>query len=87
MKIIKKLVMGICVTAVLAMMTFSVSAMENTSASNNQVSTGTCNSVTIQPYADVIVMKTRVYNGVTQYRRWNETKKCWVDPYWFTLGS
>ena len=36
----------------------------------------------ISPRADVIVMKFRVYNGVLQYRRWNETWGYWVDPYW-----
>ena len=34
------------------------------------------------PYADTIVYKFRIHNGVKQYRRWNETKGCWVDPYW-----
>lgn len=36
----------------------------------------------IMPFADVIIYKTRIFNGVNQYRRWNETKKCWVDPDW-----
>lgn len=35
--------------------------------------------------ADVIVTKFRIHNGVTQYRRWNETKGVWVDPYWIDL--
>ncbi len=35
--------------------------------------------------SDVIVTKTRVYNGKLQYRRWNETKNCWVDPYWIDM--
>lgn len=38
----------------------------------------------IVPYADVIVTKFRVVNGVTQYRRWNETKGYWVDSDWIT---
>lgn len=37
---------------------------------------------TIAPYADVIVYKYRLYNGKQQYRRWNETRGYWVDPYW-----
>ena len=37
---------------------------------------------TIVPYADVIVYKYRLYNGKQQYRRWNETRGYWVDPYW-----
>lgn len=35
--------------------------------------------------ADVIVNKYRVYNGVPQYRRWNETRNCWVDPDWIDI--
>ena len=38
----------------------------------------------IVPYADVIVRKYRVINGVTQYRRWNATKGYWVDSDWIT---
>lgn len=34
---------------------------------------------------DVIVYKFRTYNGRTQYRRWNETKQKWVDPYWINF--
>lgn len=40
---------------------------------------------TITPRKDVIVMKKRVFNGKQQYRRWNETRKVWVDPYWIDL--
>ena len=39
----------------------------------------------VTPRADVIVYKFRVYNGKSQYRRWNETKGYWVDPYWIDL--
>ncbi len=39
----------------------------------------------IMPLADVIVTKTRVYNGKLQYRRWNQTKGVWVDPYWIDM--
>lgn len=41
----------------------------------------------IEPYADVIVIKYRVNptTGKRQYRRWNETKGVWVDPYWIDL--
>ena len=34
---------------------------------------------------DVIIYKFRTYNGKAQYRRWNETKQKWVDPYWIDL--
>lgn len=39
----------------------------------------------IIPHADVIVYKYRIHNGVHQYRRWNETRGYWVDPYWINL--
>ena len=42
----------------------------------------------IEPHADVIVVKYR-YDPVTgqwQFRRWNETKGCWVDPEWIDLN-
>lgn len=40
---------------------------------------------TITIMADTIVTKFRIYNGLTQYRRWNATKGVWVDPYWITV--
>lgn len=39
-------------------------------------------NLSIQPRADKIVKKYRIYNGKRQYRRWNETKGCWVDNAW-----
>lgn len=39
----------------------------------------------IQPYAEVIEIKYRIYNGVPQYRRWNATYGYWVDPDWINL--
>ncbi len=39
----------------------------------------------IIPFADIIVKKYRVKNGKLQYRRWNETRECWVDPYWIDM--
>lgn len=42
-------------------------------------------SISIQA-TDKIVIKTRIYNGKRQYRRWNDTKACWVDPDWIDLN-
>lgn len=36
----------------------------------------------IVTYVNDIVYKYRVYQGKLQYRRWNNTKKCWVDSHW-----
>lgn len=35
--------------------------------------------------SDKIVVKYRTYNGKMQYRRWNVTKQCWVDPKWIDM--
>ena len=43
------------------------------------------NGASVVPFADKIVVKYRYYNGKKQYRRWNETRKCWVDPYWIDM--
>lgn len=40
------------------------------------------NSSVSSTRADVIVYKWREYYGKIQYRRWNETRGYWVDPYW-----
>ena len=40
---------------------------------------------TVASCADVIVYKFRLYNGKQQYRRWNETRGYWVDPYWIDM--
>jgi len=39
----------------------------------------------IAPYADVIVLKTRILDGKVQYRHWNETRGYWVEPDWVDL--
>lgn len=62
---------------VTALLPLSVSAKES---NNAQECTVTISE--ISPRADVIVVKFRIYNGVLQYRRWNETWGYWVDPYW-----
>ncbi len=38
-----------------------------------------------EPQADSIITIWRTNeDGVRQYRRWNDTKHYWVDPYWIT---
>ena len=39
----------------------------------------------ITPRADQIVIYTREYDGRMQYRRWNATQNCWVDPDWIDM--
>lgn len=35
---------------------------------------------------EVIIIKYRWDNGVMQYRRWNETHSCWIDPNWIDVN-
>lgn len=44
-----------------------------------------CGESEIVPYADVIIYRYRIANGRKQYRRWNETRGYWVDPYWLDV--
>ncbi len=39
----------------------------------------------IQTYGDDIIKKYRTHNGKRQYRHWNKTRHCWVEPYWIDL--
>ncbi len=39
----------------------------------------------VTPYADVIVLKTRIHNGKAQYRHWNETRGYWVEDDWIDI--
>lgn len=55
-------------------------AADMPAAANAQ--TAQVNATQITPRADVIVLKTRLYKGKPQYRRWNETRGYWVDPDW-----
>ena len=34
------------------------------------------------PSKDVIVVRYRMYHGIAQYRRWNQTNARWEDPVW-----
>lgn len=51
-----------------------VLVMSSVSVAENQIRT-----------TDQIVKKYREFKGKMQYRRWNETKKCWVDPAWIDM--
>lgn len=70
-------------TLMITVLTPSFSA----NANDRAVSSDVCVTAdTIQPRSSVIVYKFRNNNGVRQYRRWNETKGCWVDPAWINLS-
>lgn len=66
--------------------TITLIPMQNVQACENNVIVQMTGENVNAPRADVIVRKYRVYNGVTQYRRWNETQGCWVDPDWIDVN-
>lgn len=79
----KKLsVIIMCTIIVLASQSINVSAVET-----SKVEILNCQyENVIEPMSsDVIEYKYREYKNRIQYRRWNATKKCWVDPYWIYI--
>lgn len=60
----------------------SIAVVEVATPDSSALESG-ADSTSIQPRADVIVMKwRRGSRGQLQYRRWNETKQKWVDDEW-----
>lgn len=59
----------------------SVTVGETATPDSSALENG-ADTTAIQPRADVIVTKWRVYNGKRQYRRWNQSKSKWVDDEW-----
>ncbi len=56
-------------------------SIPNAFAANLPPAPTSCGESEIAPYADVIIYRYRIANGKKQYRRWNETRGYWVDPY------
>lgn len=83
MKKFKKVFACICACACL-MASFALPAYAADSApassDASQTQTGTAR-------IDVIVTKYRLYHGILQYRRWNETRDYWVDPDWIDFPT
>lgn len=60
----------------------SIAVVEVANPDSSALESG-ADSTSIQPRADVIVMKwRRGSRGQLQYRRWNETRQKWVDDEW-----
>lgn len=59
----------------------SVTVVKTATPDDSALESG-ADTTAIQPRADVIVTRWRVYNGKRQYRRWNQTKQKWVDSAW-----
>lgn len=63
----------------------TISPTQAVQASEDNVEIEICLNDSGVQRADVIVKKYRVNNGVLQYRRWNETRSCWVDSDWINV--
>ena len=60
----------------------SIAVVEVATPDSSALESG-ADSTSIQPRADIIVMKwRRGSRGQLQYRRWNETRQKWVDDEW-----
>ena len=77
-EMVKKLICCLLIFAASMIFPYTAQAYTTDQPAPNSV-------VTIQPRADVIVVKFRYNNGVLQCRRWNETRGYWVDPYWINV--
>lgn len=78
----KRFLYALCVFALFASLVPLSFAANQSSAFCSVISSSESKIV---PHADVIVYKYRIYNGVHQYRRWNETRGYWIDPYWIDI--
>ncbi|WP_305117104.1 hypothetical protein [Acutalibacter muris] len=85
MRTLRKVIAGTCASLLMAA-TLCTAAQAAEMSPQPEETVQAVNSG-IQPYADVIVNKYRMYNGKLQKRRWNETRGYWVDPYWITIGT
>ena len=84
MKLVGKLMAFLFVFCLVAQ-PFVARAQEYVIMPISSEATDASSETTISPRVDVIVMKYRVYNGVLQCRRWNETWGYWVDPFWIVV--
>ena len=76
--------MALMVSSILTA-TLLVSYASDCASANVTLYVSNSEDSSIVPFADVIVYKYRLLNGKQQYRRWNETRGYWIDPYWIDL--
>lgn len=82
-KTAKKIILCVLAALTLASSTAITSfAAESAAPAAVSVNAKAGGGETITPYADTIVWKYQLIDGVLYKRRWNQTKGVWVDPYW-----
>lgn len=62
-----------------------INAASATDAYTSETMGNGIGTVGIVPYAESIIIRYRTFKGRLQYRRWNVTRKCWVDSKWSNL--
>lgn len=79
----KKLITFITIVLICFGVTYPVNAQGfNKSAEIKPISSTSEQGTSYGTFALKIEYKYRYYNGRYQYRRWNVSLGCWVDPYW-----
>lgn len=78
----KKIIIAIMLFILLLQLPSNALAADNITSPIHSLPRNISTEVSISPYLDNIVTKTRLYHGKFQYRRWNSTKHCWVDSHW-----
>ena len=81
----KKIFLIVLLASSLLMSTLPVSYASDCPSVKTPIYASNSEGSGILPYADVIVYKYRLLDGKQQYRRWNQTRGYWVDPYWIDL--
>jgi len=74
----KKFIILICMIFTLSLFSMDTYAYEDVNSNIFIEQSGEISTFSV----DSIIIVYRVYYGRLQYRRWNETKNRWVDPYW-----
>jgi len=74
----KKFILLICMIFTLSLFSMNAYAYEDVNSNGLIAQGGEISTFSV----DSIIVVHRMYYGRLQYRRWNETKNCWVDPYW-----
>lgn len=79
-----KRITTLALSAIMLLSSVAVASAAETNTANTQtpVSTAAITEPDAEIQADTIIWKYRIYNGVLQKRRWNNTVGVWVDPEW-----
>jgi len=78
----KKFILLFCMIFTLSLFSMNTYAYEDVNSNSLIEQSGEISTFSV----DSIIVVTRMYYGKLQYRRWNETRNRWVDPYWINAS-